>query len=97
MNMQLPARLTGVTCLDFTPDKGDPVRFGELHFLEPFDSRRGDAAGARTSLIQCDLDLARQLVHSWKGDVDVILDVENVTDRKGRRSQLCRGVRPSKS
>jgi len=88
MNLQMQARLTGVTSLDFTPDGGDPIQFGELHILEPLDTRRGDAAGDRTSVLQCDLAMAKQLVAAWRGPVDMVLELQQVTDRKGRRNQI---------
>lgn len=93
MNMTMQARVTGVTSLDFTPDGGEPIQFGELHILEPLDTRRGDAAGERTSVLQCDLDMAKQLVSVWRGPSDLMLEIQQVTDRKGRRQQIVVGAR----
>lgn len=97
MNMTMQCQVTGVSSLDFTPDGGDPIQFGELHILEPLDTRRGDAAGGRTSVIQCDLPMAKQLVATWKGPLDLLLEMQNVTDRKGRRLQICVGARQAKA
>ena len=93
MNMQMQARLTGVTSLDFTPDGGEPIQFGELHILEPLDTRRGDAAGDRTSVLQCELAMAKQPGSTWKGPLDLVLELQPVTDRKGRRNQIVVGAR----
>lgn len=97
MNMTMQCQVTGVSSLDFTPDNGDPIQFGELHILEPLDTRRGDAAGGRTSVIQCDLAMAKQLVSAWKGPMEMLLEMQNVTDRKGRRLQICVGARLPKA
>lgn len=91
MNMTLQAQLTGVSSLDFTPEGSEPIQFGELHILEPLDTRRGDAAGGRTSVVQCDLAMAKQLVAAWKGPMNLALEMQQVTDRKGRRLQVCVG------
>lgn len=93
MKMQMQVEVRGVSALEFTPDSGEPVAFGELHILEPLDTRRGDAAGDRTTVVQCDLALARDWIKAWRGPVQAVLDLENVTDRKGRRLQVCVGAR----
>lgn len=97
MNMTMNAQVTGVSSLDFTPDVGEPIQFGELHILEPLDTRRGDSAGGRTSVVQCDLAMAKQLVAGWKGPVQLALEMQNVTDRKGRRMQICVGAHALKA
>jgi len=98
MNMQVPYRVMGIFPLEFQPETGERIEFAEFFVYEPFDPKKGGVGGC-TRPLRCELAFAKPFIAAWpRGveSVEMVLELQQFTDRKGRMTQLVVGARPLK-